>query len=222
MKDNVSVREREIVHLAPRGLTDKEIANELGIAAGTIRTYWERVRTKTSAKSRSEVVAQILGEELNAITKEAIQAKEDLALLLEEAQNYAVFRLAPDGTILDWNSGVLRVLGFGREDFIGAHFSIVFTPDDVAAGEPERELQEASVVGRCLERHYHMKKDGTKVWIDGTLVAHRDEAGRVRRFSKIMRDDTQRKSLEEEVQRLRARTYQAGRIDHSGDGSASD
>jgi PAS domain S-box-containing protein len=205
LSEHISDREREIVELASHGMTDKEIAKELNIAPGTIRTYWERVRAKTHTKSRSEAIARILGAELQGTIREAVQAREDRDVLLEEAEGYAVFSMDEEGIILDWNPGVFRVLGFNEHEFVGQSFNIVFTPDDVEAREPQREMQEAKTRGRCLERRYHVRRDGAQIWVDGTLVALRDEAGMLRRYSKIMRNDSERKSLEEEVQRLRAR-----------------
>src|SRR5688500_6082165 len=49
----LSVREEEVALLAAEGLTDKEIADRLGLSPGTLRTYWERTRAKLGAKTRS-------------------------------------------------------------------------------------------------------------------------------------------------------------------------
>jgi PAS domain S-box-containing protein len=202
----ISAREREILMHASEGRTDKEIAKELGITPATVRTHWDRLRTKTGASNRPAIIMRILGSELKALANEAMEARRDRDILIEEAEGYAVFSISLEGKILDWNKGVFRVLGYSESEFVGADFGLVFTPEDARAGEPEHELAEAAAHGRCLERRYHMRKDGVHVFIDGTVVAIRDETGVIRRFSKIMRDDSQRKSMEEEIQRLQART----------------
>lgn len=56
----MSNRELQIVRLAAEGLTDKEIALRLGIAMGSVRTYWERMRHKLDAKNRAELMARVL------------------------------------------------------------------------------------------------------------------------------------------------------------------
>lgn len=60
--DLLSEREREIVHLAARGATDKEICARLGLTLPTVRTYWERIRTKLGVSNRAHAVARITAE----------------------------------------------------------------------------------------------------------------------------------------------------------------
>ena len=54
---HVTPRQREILDLAVRGLTDKEIAAELGVAASTIRTRLERFYRENGLRNKSEAVA---------------------------------------------------------------------------------------------------------------------------------------------------------------------
>jgi DNA-binding CsgD family transcriptional regulator len=59
-QDRLSQREEEILRLASQGLTDKEIASNLGVQISTVRTYWDRLKTKLSAANRTEAVARSL------------------------------------------------------------------------------------------------------------------------------------------------------------------
>ncbi len=52
----ITGREFEVVRLAAEGLCDKEIAKELSISTGSVRTYWTRLREKTSARNRTQAV----------------------------------------------------------------------------------------------------------------------------------------------------------------------
>src|SRR6476469_3339947 len=56
----LSEREKEVLFLAGDGLTDKEIALRLSIGPKTVRTYWDRMRAKLGAASRTEVLAKAL------------------------------------------------------------------------------------------------------------------------------------------------------------------
>src|SRR5689334_15497103 len=56
----LSEREKEVLFLAGEGKTDKEIAKELNIGPKTVRTYWDRMRAKLGAASRTEVLAKAL------------------------------------------------------------------------------------------------------------------------------------------------------------------
>jgi DNA-binding NarL/FixJ family response regulator len=53
---NLSDRELSVVELAAQGRVDKEIARELKIQPKTVRTYWERLRQKLIAKTRTHAV----------------------------------------------------------------------------------------------------------------------------------------------------------------------
>lgn len=58
----LSPREREVVRLACEGLVDKEIAVRLKIGVGTVKTHWERVRTKLHCRTRAQIIARLLLE----------------------------------------------------------------------------------------------------------------------------------------------------------------
>ena len=62
----LSKREAEILQLALQGLTDKETASRLQISSGSVKTYWDRMRTKYEATSRLEIVGKLFMTHLNA------------------------------------------------------------------------------------------------------------------------------------------------------------
>ncbi|MCX7622504.1 MAG: helix-turn-helix transcriptional regulator, partial [Thermomicrobium sp.] len=53
----LSARERRILELLARGASNKEIAQELGIREGTVRTHLERLYRKLGVRSRTEAAA---------------------------------------------------------------------------------------------------------------------------------------------------------------------
>jgi len=65
----LSEREKEVLFLAGEGLTDKEIALRLDIGQKTVRTYWDRMRAKLGAASRTEVLAKALQTAYDAIAE---------------------------------------------------------------------------------------------------------------------------------------------------------
>ncbi len=60
----LSTREREIVRLVALGATGREIADELQITHDTVRTHVRNAMTKQGARSRAQLVAKALGDEL--------------------------------------------------------------------------------------------------------------------------------------------------------------
>ncbi|MFQ3586069.1 MAG: helix-turn-helix transcriptional regulator [Fimbriimonadaceae bacterium] len=75
----LSDREKEIVERAANGLTDKEIAKDLGIATGTVKTHWTRVRTKFRCSTRAQAVALYLGTRAHANSSNGSTAHAQMA-----------------------------------------------------------------------------------------------------------------------------------------------
>jgi DNA-binding CsgD family transcriptional regulator len=60
----VSGRQAEILELAARGLSDKEIANHLGVTHWTVRSHLERLYNSSGVRGRTAVVvAWVLSSE---------------------------------------------------------------------------------------------------------------------------------------------------------------
>ena len=78
-----------------------------------------------------------------------------------------MFLISPDGHNLSWNVGVDRLLGYGESEFVGRHTRDIFTPEDRAAGIPERELAFAAVHGEASDERWLQRKDGTRCWASG-------------------------------------------------------
>lgn len=62
--DALSAREREVLRLVALGSTVPEIADELRIAHGTVRTHVRNAMAKLGARSRAHLVAKALGDGL--------------------------------------------------------------------------------------------------------------------------------------------------------------
>jgi predicted ATPase/DNA-binding CsgD family transcriptional regulator/tetratricopeptide (TPR) repeat protein len=66
--DPLSAREREIVALLAGGATDAQIAGRLFLSVNTVRTHLERIRDKTGARRRAELVRYALRTGIDPIT----------------------------------------------------------------------------------------------------------------------------------------------------------
>ena len=92
-----------------------------------------------------------------------------------------------------WNVGAARILGYDEAEILGEHFSRFFTPEDLAAGKPERELAQARAKEKGDDDNWLVRKDGTRFWASGATTALRDEAGELMGYAKIVRDMTERR-----------------------------
>ncbi len=129
---------------------------------------------------------------------------------VETVEDYAIILLDSSGNIASWNSGAERLLGYTEEEALGLPCSIIYTPEDIADGVPEKELGGALKTGRAEDERWHARKDGTRFWGSGILSALRAGDGTPRGFVKSFRDLTERRLLEEQ---LRQRTDELLEVD---------
>lgn len=136
------------------------------------------------------------------------ETEERFRLLLDNAQDYAIFFLDAQGYIIRWSVGAQRILGYEEAEALGQPTSIIFTPEDLAAGTDKLELEQALAKGQAEDERWHIRKDGTRFWASGIVTSLKDEAG-LRGFAKIMRDFTERKQAEDERAQLLVREQNA-------------
>jgi PAS domain S-box-containing protein len=126
---------------------------------------------------------------------------ERLRLILNSAADYAIFTTDLDRHIVSWNVGAERVLGWAEEEIVGRSADIIFTPEDRAAGVPEREVAKAQTEGRAENERWHLRRDGSRFWASGLSMPLRDpEAGPEAPplgLLAVMRDQTERRVAEE-------------------------
>lgn len=128
----------------------------------------------------------------------AVRAGEErLRLIVESATDYAIFTLAPDGTVTSWNPGAADLFLYHSDEIIGQPADVLFTPEDRAAGAPAQEIETARATGRASDERWHLRKDGTRFYASGVLSLLRDGGG----FVKVARDLTDRKLAEEQLER---------------------
>jgi PAS domain S-box-containing protein len=145
-------------------------------------------------------------------TEESLRTVEErFRLFMENVREYAVFMLDPEGRVVDWNLGAEHLLGYHDGEIVGQPFAVFFPPDAVRAGVPERELKEAAEAGRANDDRWHVRHDGTYFWATGVTTALRDADGSLKGFVKVLRDSTERKHFEEELQRRADALEQADR-----------
>ena len=127
------------------------------------------------------------------------QSESNFRLLVDSVRDYALFQMDLAGRVTSWNPGAQRLLGYNEPEILGQSGSRVFTPEDVAAGAPERELETARSTGSAEDERWHIRKDGSRFFASGVLTTVQDDNGRMRGFAKVMRDITDRKRAEEQL-----------------------
>ena len=122
-----------------------------------------------------------------------------LRLLIDAVVDYAIYMLSLDGRVLTWNSGGARLKGYQASEIVGQSFSRFFTPEDQAAGLPQRALATAAREGKFESEGWRVRKDGTRFWALAVVDPIRNETGELIGFVKITRDLTERKLAHEKL-----------------------
>ena len=155
-------------------------------------------------------------------TADLVRANRDLReseqryrLILENALEYAVFTVDPEGHVTTWNAGARRLLGYEESEILGCRLDFIFTSEDRANGMLDLEMSRALAGGRWQADGWRLRKDGTPFWASGLLMPLQSEDGRHLGFLKILRDRTQHKRAEDqahETEILRASEREQHRI----------
>ena len=125
------------------------------------------------------------------------RAEEQFRLLVEGTTDYAIFMLDQEGLVVSWNPGAERIFGFGKSEVIGKHQSVFFTPEDHAKNGPDCRLKQASQEGRVEEDGWRVRKDGHRFWCTGVTGALRNADGNLKGFVAILRDNTERRLVDQ-------------------------
>jgi PAS domain S-box-containing protein len=126
-------------------------------------------------------------------------SEEKVRLMIEGVSDYAIFMLDVNGHVASWNLGAEGIKGYQASEIIGKHFSIFYPQDDVQNGKPEALLKKAREDGQVSDEGWRIRKDGTAFRANVVITTVRDHEGKLRGFSKITRDVTQRYEIEKKL-----------------------
>lgn len=145
---------------------------------------------------------------MHAARARSAASERRFRLLVQGAKDYAILMLSPDGRVTSWNEGARRILGYEEGEILGRHFSAFFTLEDRRDGRPERELRRAIAGETVSEERWAVRKDGSRLWANGSTEAVRDGRGDLEGVVKVLRDRTEARQAEEEL-RLKDRALTA-------------
>ena len=136
--------------------------------------------------------------------------EERFRLVVENARDYAIFTTDAQDRITDWYAGAEDVYGWSAEEATGQPAAIIFTPEDLMVGQDATEIGTALRDGSAPNVRWHLRKDGTRVFIEGVTTTLRSGDGTLRGFLKIGQDVTERREADEALRESEARFRQFG------------
>jgi PAS domain S-box-containing protein len=173
------------------------------------------IRDETGELVGFAKVTRDLSERLAA--KDALKRTEDqFRLLVQSVTDYAIYLLDRDGLVSSWNAGAQRIKGYAPDEVIGRHFSLFFTEEDRAKGEPARALEAAANDGHFEQEVWRVRKNGDVFLANVVLSPVRDDNGAIIGFAKVTRDMTAAKQVQLDLDRARDSLLLAHRMEAVG------
>jgi PAS domain S-box-containing protein len=120
-----------------------------------------------------------------------------LAAIVESSDD-AIVSKSLEGRILSWNRGAARIFGYEPHEVIGKPITVIIP---VELHEEERHILEKLSRGERIDHYDTMRltKDGRRIPISLTVSPIRDSRGAIVGASKVARDISERKQVEQAV-----------------------
>ncbi|MHC4454097.1 MAG: PAS domain S-box protein, partial [Planctomycetota bacterium] len=133
---------------------------------------------------------------------ELMESEERYRVLVSSVRDYAIFMITPDGIVISWNEGVKEIKGYSADEIIGKHISIFYPEKDIKQKKIEYELQKAKEDGQYEDEGWRVRKDGSRFWANVVITALYDDSRTLKGYTKVTRDFSKRKQMEEELKVL--------------------
>jgi len=160
------------------GNLEPETNGSKGRILGTMRDITELRRTEEELQGSAKRISELA----------AIVSSSDDVILSKDL----------DGTITSWNDAATRTLGYSAEEMIGASI-LKLIPEHLHSDE--KTIIDSIRAGRRVE-HFEtvrLAKDGRLIDVSLTVSPIKDQTGRVIGASKILRDVSSRKRIEQSL-----------------------
>ena len=148
-----------------------------------------------------EIFANLISEiiQKHKLAKKISESEEKYRELVNNIK-IGIFRATPQGKILEANPAVVEMFGYANAaKFLNVNKTDLYeNPDDYKSFITE--LEDKSIVKN--EDFTLRREDGESFWASITSAAIKDRSGKLLYYDTVIEDITERKKLEEEVQRL--------------------
>lgn len=192
----LSEREQQLITLASEGLTDTAIANRLGISEPTVKSYWQRVRSKLGPYNRTELVAHALREEgaiavaeLNVEIQRLRSALDgsdkgvlDLQREMLENAPDAVLAVDQEACFVWMNVEAERMFGYRFDELVGRPVSILVPAENQERHKTHMRQYYDNPERKQMGEHLAtvaVRKDGQVIPIAASLASMETPNGRI-------------------------------------------
>jgi two-component system, cell cycle sensor histidine kinase and response regulator CckA len=173
----------------------------LGLACLLI-VQWRALARATAAAQAAAARSEELERELATLRQtenESPPTEERYRTPLDQLQNYAITLLDTEGRATSWNTGVRRVLGYEKAEFLQTSAADIYPPEDRESGAPAADLARVAESEEFTAQRWLVRKDGRRFWGSVSTSSVRDRQGRLLGYARRVRDLSEYKRVEEEL-----------------------
>ncbi|MFS0771142.1 PAS domain S-box protein [Sphingomonas sp. 1P08PE] len=179
------------IDVAPRpGGLDTAQIDALSLLAEQII---ELIENQQAIESRTQALA------LDQAERRVREGEERYHAIVDSAIDNAIIAMDADGIVTSWSAGAERIFGWTEAEMCGKRANRFFTPEDCAAGIPDREFATAKREGRASDERWHLRKDGSRFYAHGAMTPLKgaDRPGFVKAVRDITAEHETKAALEE-------------------------
>jgi PAS domain S-box-containing protein len=133
------------------------------------------------------------------------ETRRQLQIVMESISDHAIITSDTHNIITGWNPGAQHMFGYPAEEAMGQSGALIFTKEDLESHEPEKETRTARLHGRAIDERYHVRKDGSQLYVSGVMSPLYDAGGELMGYVKVARDLTERKRMEQALKEADSR-----------------
>ncbi len=135
-------------------------------------------------------------------SKNMIEQSERKYRSIFEQASVGIVCINLDGKILDANDKYCEIIGYAREELQNLSYKDFTFPDDLDnSAEGIAKMLDGSQPVFFTKKRY-IKKDGNVIWVDLSSTLLRDSSNRPLYFNTFIRDITEQKSVESQIEKL--------------------
>lgn len=139
------------------------------------------------------------------------RSEERFRLLLNGVRDYAIFMLSIHGKVVSWNEGAERITGYTESEILGQNVARFYGTEELRDDLPSQHLGATIRDGGNEAEGWRVRKDGSRFWANMILTPLHEDSGKVRGFSCVIRDITEKRAAQDALLRAKEAAEAASR-----------
>lgn len=190
---------------------EKLVPVEREIESRSGRAYLRRTLPYRTAGNKIEgVVVTFVDVTIRRKAEADLRRSEELyRIVLDGLTEHAIVVLDKEGRFATWPVSAERIFGYSGREIIGKPLATLYIEGPGREAGASEKLAAALRTGSASDERWYRRKDGSSFWGLGAISSLRDAKGELLGYVKVLRDYTERKRVEEGLEKAKHSAEQA-------------